>query len=163
VGRQRPSTAPAMTDNDGDMSMQQSEDPAPNVKSIPAGSVLGVSVSMAGPQCRGRDSAGHHRSTRDLLRQSSDVPRALRRSYWLCNSQLSPTPGRVDRFHLCQWGAGPERDGNRPIRRPGSIQRTRGWSAHLRAARHGIVLPLAIARANHAQLSILFSIRIGAV
>jgi murein DD-endopeptidase MepM/ murein hydrolase activator NlpD len=78
----------------GDMTLQQIKDPAPNVTSIPRGSVLGVGVSMAG------GGAG------DLIRLVITDPTgatfsenpvtfatALRHSYWSWNRQLSPTPG----------------------------------------------------------------------
>ena len=78
----------------GDMTLQQIKDPAPNVTSIPRGSVLGVGVSMAG------GGAG------DVIRLVITAPTgatfadnpltfttAHRHSYWLWNSQLSPTPG----------------------------------------------------------------------
>ncbi len=78
----------------GNMTLQQIKDPAPNVKSIPRGSVLGVGVSVAG------GGAG------DVLRLAITAPTgatfsdnpltfppAYRHSYWLWNSQLSPTPG----------------------------------------------------------------------
>jgi len=78
----------------GDMTLQQIKDPAPNVTSIPRGSVLGVGASMAG----GR--AG------DVMRLVITAPTGAtfsdnplkftttyRHSYWLWNTQLSPTPG----------------------------------------------------------------------
>jgi murein DD-endopeptidase MepM/ murein hydrolase activator NlpD len=78
----------------GDMTLQQIKDPAPNVKSIPGGSVLGVGVSMAG----GGDG--------DMIRLLVTAPTgatfadkpltfttAFRHSYWSWNTQLSPTPG----------------------------------------------------------------------
>ena len=78
----------------GNMTLQQIKDPAPNVTSIPGGSVLGVGVSMAG------GGAG------DVIRlviidpagaTFSDNPvtftTAQRHSYWFWNKQLSPTPG----------------------------------------------------------------------
>jgi murein DD-endopeptidase MepM/ murein hydrolase activator NlpD len=78
----------------GDMTLQQIKDPAPNVKSIPRGSVLGVGVSMAG------GGAG------DVIRLVITAPTgatfadnpltfttAYRHSYWFWNKQLSPAPG----------------------------------------------------------------------
>jgi murein DD-endopeptidase MepM/ murein hydrolase activator NlpD len=78
----------------GDMTLQQIKDPAPNVTSIPRGSLLGVGVSMAG------GSAG------DVIRGVITAPTgatfsdnpvtfttAYRHSFWFWNSQLSPTPG----------------------------------------------------------------------
>ena len=78
----------------GGMTLQQIKDPAPNVTSIPRGSVLGVGVSMAA------GGAG------DVIRLviadptgatfSNDpvpLPPAVRHSYWLWNKPLPPTPG----------------------------------------------------------------------
>ena len=78
----------------GSMTVQQIKDPAPNVKSVSSGSVLGVGVSMAG------GGAG------DVMRLVITAPTgatfsdnavtfttALRHSYWLWNIQLPPTPG----------------------------------------------------------------------
>jgi hypothetical protein len=77
----------------GDMTLQQIKDPAPNVTSIPPGSVLGVGVSMAG--------GGAGDVTRMVITDPtgatfSDNPLALpfgRHSYFLWNRQLSQTPG----------------------------------------------------------------------
>ncbi len=78
----------------GNMTLQQIKDPAPNVTSIPRGSVLGVGVSMAG------GGAG------DVIRLVITAPTgatfsdnpvtftiAYRHSFWLWNKQLPPTPG----------------------------------------------------------------------
>ena len=77
-----------------DMTLEHIKDPAPNVQSIPRGTVLGIGVSMAG----GR--AG------DVIRMVitapagatfSDSPLTFttvyRHSYWFWNKQLPPTPG----------------------------------------------------------------------
>jgi hypothetical protein len=77
----------------GGMTLQQIKDPAPNVTSIPAGSLLGVGVSMAG------GAAGDVISLviTDPTGAASDTPlmftTAYRHSYWLWNRQLSQTPG----------------------------------------------------------------------
>jgi murein DD-endopeptidase MepM/ murein hydrolase activator NlpD len=78
----------------GNMTLQQIKDPAPNVTSTSRGSVLGVGVSMAG------GGAG------DVIRLVITAPTgatfadnpvtfttAHRHSYWLWNTQLSPTQG----------------------------------------------------------------------
>ena len=78
----------------GNMTLQQIKDPAPNVTSVPRGSILGVGVSMAG------GGAG------DIIRLVITAPTgatfsdnpvtfttAHRHSYWLWNIQLSPAPG----------------------------------------------------------------------
>jgi murein DD-endopeptidase MepM/ murein hydrolase activator NlpD len=78
----------------GEMTLQQIKDPAPNVKSIPRGAVLGVGISMAG----GGDG--------DVIRMVITAPTGAtfsdnpltfttvhRHSYWFWNRQLSPTPG----------------------------------------------------------------------
>ena len=78
----------------GNMTLQRIEDPTPNVTSIPRGSVLGVGVSMAG------GGAG------DVIRLVISAPTgaifsdnsltfttAYRHSFWLWNTQLSPTAG----------------------------------------------------------------------
>ena len=78
----------------GDMTLQQIKDPAPNVQSIPRGTVLGVGVSMAGG------------GTGDVIRMVitaptgatfSDSPLTFttvyRHSYWFWNRQLPSTPG----------------------------------------------------------------------
>jgi len=78
----------------GDMTLQQIKDPAPNVKSVPPGSVLGVGVSMAGG---GAGDVIRLVITAPTGATFSDnpltLPTANRHSYWLWNSQLSPTPG----------------------------------------------------------------------
>jgi murein DD-endopeptidase MepM/ murein hydrolase activator NlpD len=78
----------------GDMTLQQIKDPAPNVKSIPPGSVLGVGVSMAGG---GAGDVVRLVITAPTGATFSDnpltFPTALRHSFWLWNKQLSPTPG----------------------------------------------------------------------
>ena len=78
----------------GGMTLQQVKDPAPNVKSIPRGSLIGMGVSMAGG------------GSGDVIRlviadptgaTFSDNPlpfsTPLRHSYWIWNRQLPPTPG----------------------------------------------------------------------
>ena len=78
----------------GSMSLQQIKDPAPNVKSIPNGSVLGVGVSMAGG---GAGDAIRLVITAPTGATVSDNPVAFttahRHSYWFWNTQLPPTPG----------------------------------------------------------------------
>jgi len=78
----------------GDMTLQQIKDPAPNVKSIPRGSVLGVGVSMAGG---GAGDVIRLILTAPTGATFSDNPvtfnTAYRHSFWFWNSQLSPTPG----------------------------------------------------------------------
>ena len=78
----------------GDMTLQQIKDPAPNVKSIPRGSVLGVGVSMAGG---GAGDVIRLVITAPTGATFSDNPltftTAYRHSFWFWNSQLSPTPG----------------------------------------------------------------------
>jgi hypothetical protein len=78
----------------GNMTLLRIEDPDPNVTSIPRGSVLGVGVSMAG--------GGAGDVIRLVITDPSGatfvdgpVPFTIpfRHSYWLWNSQLSPTPG----------------------------------------------------------------------
>ena len=78
----------------GDMTLLRIEDPDPNVTSISRGSVLGVGVSMAG--------GGAGDVIRLVITDPSGatfvdgpVPFTIpfRHSYWLWNSQLSPTPG----------------------------------------------------------------------
>ena len=78
----------------GDLTLQQIKDPAPNVTSIPRGTVLGVGVSMAG--------GGAGDEIRLLITAPtgatfSDNPvtftAARRHSYWFWNRQLPPTPG----------------------------------------------------------------------
>lgn len=78
----------------GDMTLAHIKDPAPNVRSISVGAVLGVGVSMAG------GGAG------DAIRMVITAPTgatfsdnaltfttAYRHSYWSWNRQLSATPG----------------------------------------------------------------------
>jgi hypothetical protein len=78
----------------GGMTLQQIKDPAPNVTSIPRGSILGVGVSMAagGPGDVIRmvitDPAGATFSDNPL-----PFTTAHRHSYWFWNRQLPPTPG----------------------------------------------------------------------
>ena len=78
----------------GNMTLQQIKDPAPNVTSIPRGSVLGVGVSMAGG---GAGDVMRLVITAPTDATFSDNPLTLttacRHSYWLWNTQLSPTPG----------------------------------------------------------------------
>ena len=78
----------------GDMTLQQIKDPAPNVTSIPRGSVLGVGVSMA---AGGAGDVMRLVITAPTGATFSDNPltftTAQRHSYWFWNSQLSPTPG----------------------------------------------------------------------
>jgi len=78
----------------GNMTVQQIKDPAPNVTSIPGGSVLGVGVSMAGG---GAGDVVRMVITAPSGATFSDNPLTLsaaqRHSYWLWNRQLSPTPG----------------------------------------------------------------------
>jgi peptidase M23-like protein len=78
----------------GDMTLLRIEDPAPNVTSIPRGSVLGVGVSMAG--------GGAGDVIRLLIADPtgatfSDNPLTFttgyRHSFWLWNTQLPPVPG----------------------------------------------------------------------
>ena len=78
----------------GDMTLLRIEDPAPNVTSIPRGSVLGVGVSMAG--------GGAGDVIRLLIADPtgatvSDNPLTFttgyRHSFWLWNKQLPPVPG----------------------------------------------------------------------
>jgi peptidase M23-like protein len=78
----------------GAMTVQQIKDPAPNVTSIPRGSVIGVGVSMAG--------GGAGDVIRLVITDPSGatvfdgpVPLTIpfRHSYWSWNSQLPPTPG----------------------------------------------------------------------
>ena len=77
----------------GDMTIQQIKDPAPNVKSIPRGSVVGVGVSVAGGGAGDvirlliTDPAGATFSDNPLLFTTGS-----RHSYWLWNRQL-PAPG----------------------------------------------------------------------
>ena len=76
------------------MTLQQIKDPAPNVTSIPRGSVLGVGVSIAGG---GSGDVIRLVITDPTGATFSDNPltftTAYRHSFWLWNSQLSPTPG----------------------------------------------------------------------
>jgi hypothetical protein len=76
------------------MTLQQIKDPAPNVTSIPRGSVLGVGVSMAGG---GAGDVIRLVITAPTGATFSDNPvtftTAHRHSYWFWNRQLSPTPG----------------------------------------------------------------------
>lgn len=78
----------------GDMTVQQIKDPAPNVNSIPRGSVLGVGVSMAGG---GAGDVIKLVITAPTGTTFSDNPvtftTAYRHSFWLWNTQLPPTPG----------------------------------------------------------------------
>jgi murein DD-endopeptidase MepM/ murein hydrolase activator NlpD len=78
----------------GNMTVQQIKDPAPNVASVPLGSVLGVGVSMAGG---GPGDAIRMVITAPTGATFSNNPltitTALRHSYWLWNQPLSPTPG----------------------------------------------------------------------
>jgi murein DD-endopeptidase MepM/ murein hydrolase activator NlpD len=78
----------------GNMTLQQIKDPAPNVKSIPNGSVIGVGVSMAGG---GPGDVMRLIITTPTGATFSDNPvtftTAHRHSYWFWNHQLSPTPG----------------------------------------------------------------------
>jgi len=78
----------------GDMTVQQIKDPAPNVKSVPRGSVLGVGISMAGG---GAGDVIRLIITAPTGATASDTPLTFnttyRHSFWLWNSQLSPTPG----------------------------------------------------------------------
>jgi hypothetical protein len=78
----------------GNMTLQQTKDPPPNVTSIPRGSVLGVGVSMAGG---GAGDVIRLVITAPTGATFSDNPvtftTASRHSFWLWNSQLSPTPG----------------------------------------------------------------------
>jgi murein DD-endopeptidase MepM/ murein hydrolase activator NlpD len=78
----------------GNMTLQQIKDPAPNLTSIPPGSVLGVGVSMAGG---GAGDVIRLIITAPTGATFSDNPvtfaTAHRHSYWFWNSQLSPTPG----------------------------------------------------------------------
>ena len=104
----------------GGMTLQQIKDPSPNLTSIPHGSVLGVGVSMAG------GGAGDvirlvitGSNGRDLLRQSSDVHHCLPALLLVLEPPALAESGGVDRFLLCEWGTGPERDGDRRIRMPG--------------------------------------------
>ena len=78
----------------GEMTLQQIKDPASNVTAMPAGSTLGVGVSMAagGPGDVLRlvitDPA-------DAIVFDNSLPFTIahRHSYWLWNTQLTPTPG----------------------------------------------------------------------
>jgi len=78
----------------GDMTQEQIKDPALNVTSISRGSVLGVDVSMAGG---GAGDVIRLVITAPTGATFSDNPltftTAYRHSFWLWNSQLSPTPG----------------------------------------------------------------------
>ena len=78
----------------GDMTLQHIKDPAPNVQSIPRGTVLGVGVSMAGG---GAGDAIRMVITAPTGATFSDSPvtftTAYRHSYWLWNRPLSSTPG----------------------------------------------------------------------
>jgi murein DD-endopeptidase MepM/ murein hydrolase activator NlpD len=78
----------------GSITQQQIKDPAPNVKSIPRGSVLGVGVSMAGG---GSGDVIRLVITAPTGATFSDNPlpfnTAYRHSYWVWNIQLSSTPG----------------------------------------------------------------------
>ena len=78
----------------GGMTLQQIKDPAPNVTSIPRGSILGVGVSMAGGVVGDvirlviTDPTGATVSDNPL-----PFTTAHRHSFWFWNSQLSPAPG----------------------------------------------------------------------
>jgi murein DD-endopeptidase MepM/ murein hydrolase activator NlpD len=78
----------------GEMTLQRIKDPAPNVTSIPRGSVLGVGVSMAGG---GAGDVIKLVITAPTGATFSDNPLTFttvhRHSFWLWNSQLSPAPG----------------------------------------------------------------------
>ena len=78
----------------GDMNVQQIKDPAPNVQSIPRGTVLGVGVSMAGG---GAGDEIRMVITAPTGATFSDSPLTFttvyRHSYWFWNRQLSSTPG----------------------------------------------------------------------
>jgi murein DD-endopeptidase MepM/ murein hydrolase activator NlpD len=78
----------------GDMTLQQIKDPAPNIKSIPVGSVLGVGVSMAGG---GPGDVIRLVITAPTGATFFDLPvtftTAYRHSFWSWNRQLSQTPG----------------------------------------------------------------------
>lgn len=78
----------------GNMTLQQIKDPAPNVNSIPHGSVLGVGVSMAGG---GAGDVIRMVITAPTGETFSDNPltftSSYRHSFWSWNKQLSPTPG----------------------------------------------------------------------
>src|SRR6185503_8096372 len=78
----------------GDVTLQQIKDPAPNVQSIPRGTVLGVAVSMAGG---GAGDAIRMVITAPTGAIFSDSPLTFttvyRHSYWLWNRQLPSTPG----------------------------------------------------------------------
>ena len=78
----------------GNMTLQDIKDPAPNVQSIPRGTVLGVGVSMAGG---GAGDAIRMVITAPTGATFSDSPLTFttvyRHSYWLWNRPLSSTPG----------------------------------------------------------------------
>ncbi len=78
----------------GDMTLQQIKDPAPNVTTLPRGSVLGVGVSRAGGGAGDvirlviTDSTGATYSDNPVTFTTT-----YRHSFWSWNRQLSPTPG----------------------------------------------------------------------
>jgi murein DD-endopeptidase MepM/ murein hydrolase activator NlpD len=78
----------------GGMTLQQIKDPAPNVQSMPAGTVIGVGVSMAGG---GPGDAIKMVITAPTGATFSENPVTFttvqRHSYWSWNRQLSSTPG----------------------------------------------------------------------
>ena len=78
----------------GGMTLQQIKDPAPNVTSIPRGSILGVGVSMA---AGGPGDVIRLVITDPANATFSDNPLPFttghRHSYWLWNTQLTSNPG----------------------------------------------------------------------
>jgi len=78
----------------GNMTLQQIKDPAPNVTSVPRGSILGVGVSMAaggaGDVIRLVIAAPNGETVSD---DPLPLPPVVRHSYWLWNKQLPQTPG----------------------------------------------------------------------
>jgi murein DD-endopeptidase MepM/ murein hydrolase activator NlpD len=93
-----PAYNPALTLMDmaiasGAMTLQQIKDPAPNVTSIPRGSILGVGVSMAGGAPGDVIRLVIVAPTGETFSDNPVTFPATRHSYWLWNNQLPPTPG----------------------------------------------------------------------